>query len=106
MELSLLKIALVGYLLAAGVLGLHLLVAFKFLTACTAVTASLFICAACLTGFLGASVNVHVAVVSQLAFQAVVRPHREPPQTITLGLDVVLGSLDRRALCDCLLYVH
>src|SRR6266850_2324856 len=43
-----------------------------------------------------------VTVVGELAFQAVIRPHREPTKPIFL----VLGSLDRRAFCDCLLYVH
>ena len=51
----------------------------------------------------GSPVDVHGAVVSQLAFKAVVRSHREPTGPITL---FVLGSLHRRAFCDCLLYVH
>src|SRR3977135_3726530 len=44
-----------------------------------------------------------VALVGQFPFQNVVWPHLKPTEPITLR---ILGSLDRRAFCDCLLYVH
>src|SRR4029077_10062769 len=50
----------------------------------------------------GAPVDVDGAVVCELAFQAVIRPHRELALPIAL---LILGSLDG-AFCDCLLYVH